>query len=174
MSVQLQNQINLANANDLANAISADAAKVVEVNYNDAETITIQTAIDAQVTLLRQRNAEIHQPLHREPGDVSKNNQPPVPLHAVVNDSDATKLIISFNQNVVDADGTGYSIVGNAATVTAVEATGSVLTLTLSGPILNGETITTSYDGLGSLFNADYPTIAAAAYTAFPVVNNVL
>lgn len=172
MSVQLHNQINLANANDLANAISANAAKVVEANYNDAETIAIQTAIDAQVTLLRQRNAEIHQPLQREPGDVSKNNQPPVPISAQVDDASPTKLVIAFNQNVVDDTGTGYSIVGNAATVTAVEATGSVLTLTLSGPILNGETITTSY-APGVLANADYPTIAAAAYTAFPVVNNV-
>lgn len=172
MSV-LQNQINLNNADDLANSMNDIMAKLVEVNYDDSETVGIQAIITDQVAFLRTRNKEIHQPLQREVGEGGRPNAVPVPVSAQVDDTDATKLIIAFNVNVVDADGTGYSITGNAATVTGVEATGSVLTLTLSGPILNGETITTAYDGLGSLFNSDYPTIAAPAYTAFPVVNNV-
>lgn len=175
MSLEQNNYIKLNNADNLADAINADMSKIVELNYDDSETVAIQTFINDQMAFLRTRNKEIHQPLQRSPGDSNQPNKPPVPVHAEVNDTDATKLIISFNANVEDPDGTGYSISGSTAAtaVTNVEALGSTLTLTLNGAVANGETVLTSYDGLGSLVNADYPTIAAAAYADLPVTNNV-
>lgn len=174
-SLEMRNRISLNNANDLADAIDVDMTKAVELNYNDSETIAIQVIVTAQMTALRARAAEIHQPIRRQGGDPTQPNIPPTPLHAVVNPDNPAKMVISFDANVVDDDGAGYSISGSTAAtaITAVEALGSTLTLTLNGDVVGGETLLTSYAGTGGLANADYPSISAAAYTDFPVTNNV-
>jgi len=102
---------------------------------------------------------------------------PPLPVHAVVESVSPSIITLTMDAGVSVADMSGFSVTGVGGTtgIISVNATLATITVTISGGVGAGETVTLDYDSAqtSDLSSLADPSVKVASFSQ-AVINNVV